>query len=172
MSTASAPKVKPLDHPAGAPQCPRVCSDCLSVCLSLHQTPQFVDIDLEEEEDSSDEEYCPEEQEDDTAEEVSPPSVVLCCVVSPPHLPLSLQTLPSDGDSLSSPPRMHRGSQAQCVEGRQEEALEVLSPAAVVSYLITGWTMPNCNTPDRTSSRHQGVLLMWFTGVLTSDICV
>lgn len=47
-------------------------SDQLSVRLSLRQTPQFVDIDLEEDEDSSDEEYCPDEQEDDdTADEVS-----------------------------------------------------------------------------------------------------
>lgn len=47
-------------------------SDQLSVHLSLRQTPQFVDIDLEEDEDSSDEEYCPDEQEeDDTADEVS-----------------------------------------------------------------------------------------------------
>ncbi|XP_075873123.1 GON-4-like protein isoform X2 [Nelusetta ayraudi] len=70
---------------------------------SAPKTPQFVDIDLEEEEDSSDEEYCPEEQEeDDTAEE----------------------TLPSDGDSLSSPPRMHQGSVAQYLEGQEEEALQ------------------------------------------------
>lgn len=47
-------------------------SDQLSVLLSLRQTPQFVDIDLEEDEDSSDEEYCPDDQEeDDTADEVS-----------------------------------------------------------------------------------------------------
>lgn len=50
----------------------QVSSDQLSVCLSLRQTPQFVDIDLEEDEDPSDEEYCPDEQEeDDTADEVS-----------------------------------------------------------------------------------------------------
>lgn len=71
MLTASAPKVNPLDqlqvHP-GVPQC------VLTVCTSLHQTPQFVDIDLEE--DSSDEEYCPEEQEEEDTETVSPPSVV------------------------------------------------------------------------------------------------
>lgn len=90
-----------------------------------------MDIDLEEEEDSSDEEYCPEEQEeDDTAEEVSSPSVLLGWVVVrcldslPP--PVCAQTFPSDGDSLSSPPRMHQGSQAQCVNGQQEESLQVL----------------------------------------------
>lgn len=103
-----------------------------------------MDIDLEEEEDSSDEEYCPgEQEEEDTAEEVSPPSVVLCCVVLCRLFTSSCvcaQTLPSDGDSLSSPPRMHRGSQAQCAEAQQVEALQVR---------------------NRTRSNHQGALLMW-----------
>lgn len=78
---------------------------------------------------------------------------MLCCVVLcrvdflPP--PVCAQTLPSDGDSLSSPPRMHRGSQAQCVEGQQEEALQVLS-----KYLIFDWMMPVYNTPNRIRNNH------------------
>lgn len=159
LSAANAPKVKPLVHCAGWTLSHRVSSDQLSVRLSLLQTPQFVDIDLEEDEDSSDEEYCPDEQEeDDTADEVSDCCHQFCplaeslvchgllfdcggryqrvcaffyllwrcefkCVC------LYEQTLPSDADSLSSPPKMHQRSQNNLTENQQiDEALQVRCP--------------------------------------------
>ncbi|KAM6910429.1 GON-4-like protein [Xenentodon cancila] len=76
------------------------------VNLISPQPPQFVNIDLDDDEDSSDEEYCPkEEEEEDTAEE----------------------TFFSDAESLSSPPRMHLGSQVHPVDQKTEEPLQSVS---------------------------------------------
>ncbi|XP_008296960.1 GON-4-like protein [Stegastes partitus] len=84
--------------------------------VHLVKPPQFVDIDLEEDEDSSDEEYCPDEdEEEDTAEE----------------------SFLSDGDSLTSPPRMHQGSQFKPPEDRraEEPPQQLLSPPAESSFM-------------------------------------
>ncbi|XP_029959339.1 GON-4-like protein [Salarias fasciatus] len=72
--------------------------DWSGTAVNTAKPPQFVDIDLEDDEDSS-EEYCPdedEEDEEDTAEE----------------------SLLSDADSLTSPPRIHQGFQARLLAER------------------------------------------------------